>query len=57
MNNKEAATHISKDRNTMIITIAKDAKTTVQNDEISAMVQRIKSILRKEDVLVTISSV
>jgi hypothetical protein len=57
MNNKEAATHISKDRNTMIITIAKDAKTSVQNDEISAMVQKIKSSLRKEDVLVTISSV
>lgn len=57
MNNKEAATHISKDRNTMIITIAKDAKTAVQNDEISAMVQKIKSLLRKEDILVTISSV
>jgi len=57
MNNKEAATHISKDRNTMIFTIAKDAKTAVQNDEISAMVQKIKSLLRKEDILVTISSV
>lgn len=57
MNNKEAATHISKDRNTMIITIAKDAKTAVQNDEISAIAQKIKSLLRKEDILVTISSV
>lgn len=57
MNHKEVIDTISKDRNAAIVHISKDLKSDAQNKSLDNMIKIVRTMLRKNDVLIAASNI